>query len=195
MKPNSFTFSQSNILYGSGDSQKQLCMDEYCDARVVRLKHVFGELKGIGIDTVHEIRRRASLLVGAGVQVFTIWRFDEMTHEASQAFLKLLEEPPEGAVFFLCSRTLSLPATIISRTSRFAFFGEEKLADGDSEAAQLFTGEIIRWKTELEKTIFEKKTVSRVIFHKLEMLVGLSTALVTTRISPKYLIDSFNILA
>ncbi|MEK7576964.1 MAG: hypothetical protein AAB482_04715 [Patescibacteria group bacterium] len=195
MKSDSNQFSQANILYGSGDSQKQASIDVYCDAQSARFRHVFGEQKGIGIDTVHEIRRRALIAAGSGIQVFILWRVDEMTHEAMQALLKLLEEPPQGAIFFLCTRTLFLPATIISRTSRFAFFGESESVVESSDAAQLFADKIIELKAKLEQEIIEQKSFSRALVYRLETLIRLSSALTSTRISPKYLMDSFNILA
>ena len=195
MKIDISQFSQSNILYGAANLQKQKSIDEYCQGHSVRLKNTFGELKGVGIDKIHEVRRRAFLAAGSGIQVFIVWRADEMTREASQALLKILEEPPKSAIFFLCARTLSLPATIISRASRFAFFGTEGQGEGDSEAAQMFANEIIKRKSELEQFVREKKTVPRTLVHRLEMLVYVSEALYTTRISPKYLIDSLAILS
>ena len=104
-------FTQSNILYGSGDAGKQKALDHFLASHKGSIVHVYGEEKGIGIDDIHEARRRAYISGGSNIQVFIIWRADEMTHEARQALLKIFEEPPLTAVFFLLSRSLFWPFT------------------------------------------------------------------------------------
>jgi DNA polymerase III delta prime subunit len=60
--------------------------------------------------------------------VAVVERADEMTTEASGAFLKTLEEPPPQVVFILIAeREERLPATILSRCQKFLF--GERLED------------------------------------------------------------------
>jgi DNA polymerase III gamma/tau subunit len=194
MVKDNFHFTHANILYGSAHAQKQASIDAFQSTQNVRIVHVFGEDKGIGINEAHEIRRRAYLATGEGKQIFIIWRADEMTTEATQVFLKILEEPPRGAVFFLLARALVLPATILSRASRFAFFGAEMQQDGDSKAEIFFTEEITRLKHELEEKIIQTKQMPSRLVYKLNTLVRLESQLYSSRISPKYLMDSYTIL-
>lgn len=63
--------------------------------------------------------REFKTLLGApltGSQRYIIFGFNDITPEAAQALLKVLEEPPAGFIFFIITRELLLlPATIISR--------------------------------------------------------------------------------
>src|SRR3712207_369166 len=77
-----------------------------------------------GIDDIREIRDKVALRPAAGQRkVYIVDEAHMLTKEASNAVLKTLEEPPEHAVFILCTTELSsmLP-TIRSRCQRFGFF-------------------------------------------------------------------------
>lgn len=70
---------------------------------------------------------------------------ERMQEAAANAFLKILEEPPEGRVFFLTTQSLSsLPPTMISRTRvlRFRRVAQQELqpllSNLDSEDVQFF---------------------------------------------------------
>ncbi|MCX5798869.1 MAG: DNA polymerase III subunit [Proteobacteria bacterium] len=82
-------------------------------------------------------------------RVIIIDRADTMTHEATNALLKTLEEPPPFNVFFLItSSERSIPLTVRSRCTRMAFSPLTKdnlkqyfleLHKMDEEKAQLFS--------------------------------------------------------
>ena len=49
-------------------------------------------------------------------KVYVLCRADDMTIEAQNALLKMLEEPPEDTVFLLtCRNRLAIPETVRSR--------------------------------------------------------------------------------
>ena len=77
----------------------------------------------IPIGDIRELKRIFSLS-GAGTQtrVVVIQEADQMSDEAANAFLKLLEEPSRDMLFILCaaSKDLLLP-TILSRTQAIGF--------------------------------------------------------------------------
>jgi hypothetical protein len=89
-----------------------------------RFLFYFGEEKAIGIDDAHEIQRKAMLAVGGDIQAFVILQADRMTHEAAEAMLKTLEEPPAGSIFFLVSDSADIPATLASRLTTKVFMGK-----------------------------------------------------------------------
>lgn len=71
----------------------------------------------ISIDSIREVRRNLSLKsVGHKNRIIILIDAHKMTNEATNAVLKVLEEPPENTYFFLLSTDLnSLLPTIISR--------------------------------------------------------------------------------
>jgi len=75
------------------------------------------------IDEVRELKERIHTApVQARYKVYIIDEVHMLTKEAFNALLKTLEEPPEHAVFILATTEVhKLPATIISRTQRYAF--------------------------------------------------------------------------
>lgn len=182
-----FSFSQTNILYGPDRSGKTAAIEEFLKKHSNHILHTFGAEKGMGIDDVHEVRRRAFISGGQRVQVFCLWRADEMTREATQALLKILEEPPKTSLFFLCTESGELPDTIRSRAARFGFFAEE----GTSDAADFFGEEITKRKSEFESFIRREGMVPAEAFGRLSLLVRLSALQHEARINPRYLIDSY----
>ena len=79
--------------------------------------------KSIGIDQVREIKTEANQKPQRGqVKVFLIPDADKMSIAASNALLKVLEEPPGGGIFILTSeRKHALSPTVLSRCQHFAF--------------------------------------------------------------------------
>lgn len=79
--------------------------------------------KEIPIDDIRELRRRFSLTNTAGeYRIAILNQADKMSEEASNAFLKLLEEPGERILFILISSNPNLVMqTLISRTSPIRF--------------------------------------------------------------------------
>lgn len=71
----------------------------------------------IGIDQVREVRKDASLKPFEGCyRVFIFDGAEQLSEEAANSLLKLLEEPPEQVILVLLTSDLgALPATIVSR--------------------------------------------------------------------------------
>ncbi len=166
------------LLFGTNDAHKRQFLKEFIQKTKPRLTHYFGEVRALGIDDAHEIRRRASIAPGDGVQAFIIERADEMTAEAAQAFLKLLEEPPAGSLFVLLASSSEMPQTILSRVTKFPFF-EESDAENTSAVFEVMA----RLKGKLEADIRKKKTVPRGLMMRLLQTVKLANLLHTSRVS------------
>jgi DNA polymerase-3 subunit gamma/tau len=76
-----------------------------------------------GIDDIRELREQIKLSPNeADYKVYVIDEVHMLTTQAFNALLKTLEEPPEHAIFILCTtEPHKLPDTIISRCLRFDF--------------------------------------------------------------------------
>ena len=76
-----------------------------------------------GIDDVREIRERAVLQpVEGGYKVYIIDEAHQLTNQAWNALLKLIEEPPPHLVFVFCTTDLaSVLTTVRSRCQTFVF--------------------------------------------------------------------------
>ena len=76
----------------------------------------------ISIDDVRRLQKRLYETGTGDYCVCIIRSVERMQEAAANAFLKILEEPPEGRVFLLTTQTLSsLLPTIVSRTRRMPF--------------------------------------------------------------------------
>ena len=75
------------------------------------------------IDDIRELRESVKFRpVRDRYKVFIIDEAHQITSDAFNALLKTLEEPPEWAVFVLCTtEPQAIPATIVSRCQSFAF--------------------------------------------------------------------------
>ncbi len=75
----------------------------------------------IGIDAIRDLRHNATMMP-AGYSIWIIPDADRLTAEASNALLKILEEPPAGTYFFLTTTQVNrLLPTIISRCQGLPF--------------------------------------------------------------------------
>lgn len=76
-----------------------------------------------GIDDVRDLRDKIKLAPAeCQYKVYIIDEVHMLTHEAFNALLKTLEEPPEHAIFILCTTAPEkLPETIVSRCLRMNF--------------------------------------------------------------------------
>jgi len=76
-----------------------------------------------GIDEIRDLKEKINLLPAkATKKIYIIDEVHMLTTEAFNALLKTLEEPPNHAVFILCTTELhKLPQTIISRCFRIDF--------------------------------------------------------------------------
>ncbi len=115
--------SHAYFFYGSDTGARDAALDVALDRLHTRFVFRFGEEKVLSIDDAHEIQRKAVLSAGGELQAFVISQADMMTHEAAQAMLKILEEPPVGAVFFLIAHSPDIPSTLLSRVTARSFLG------------------------------------------------------------------------
>src|SRR3972149_6703664 len=76
-----------------------------------------------GIDEIRELREKIKLSPSAGrFKVYIIDEAHMLTHDAFNALLKTLEEPPSHAIFILATTDPQrIPATVASRTTHFQF--------------------------------------------------------------------------
>lgn len=76
-----------------------------------------------GVEDVRDLREKVQIApVSAKKKIYIIDEVHMLSKAAFNALLKTLEEPPEHVVFILATTNFEkLPATIISRTQRFAF--------------------------------------------------------------------------
>lgn len=76
-----------------------------------------------GVEDVRDLREKVQIApVSAAKKVYIIDEVHMLSKPAFNALLKTLEEPPEHIVFILATTDVEkLPATIISRTQRYAF--------------------------------------------------------------------------
>lgn len=76
-----------------------------------------------GIDDIRELRENVRYSPAASkYKIYIIDEVHRLTHEAFDALLKTLEEPPPHVIFiFATTEPQALPATILSRTQRFDF--------------------------------------------------------------------------
>ena len=85
-----------------------------------------------GIDEIRDLREKIKLSpINGRFKVYIIDEAHMLTNEAFNALLKTLEEPPQHAIFILCTTEVGkLPATIVSRLTRFNF---RRAGKGDLE--------------------------------------------------------------
>ena len=76
----------------------------------------------IGVDEIRRLRQATSKVPQEGKKkIFIIEDAQNLTPEAQNAFLKILEEPPEDTVFILtCSKEEALLETVLSRLTRLS---------------------------------------------------------------------------
>ena len=88
-----------------------------------------------GIEEIRELRDNVRYAPARSrYKVYIIDEAHQITHDAFNAFLKTLEEPPEHAVFILATTEhQKIPATILSRCQLFRF----KRVSADALATQM----------------------------------------------------------
>jgi DNA polymerase-3 subunit gamma/tau len=106
---------------GEPCNQCEMCK-EITEGRSIDFYEIDGA-SNRGIDDIRELREKIKLAPArAQKKVYIIDEVHMLTTEAFNALLKTLEEPPEHAIFILCTTVAQkLPETIISRCMRFNF--------------------------------------------------------------------------
>ncbi len=93
-----------------------------------------------GIDEVRDLREKTRYVATQGqYKVYIIDEVHMLTHEAFNALLKTLEEPPPGVIFILATTDPSrLPSTVISRCQRldFRLLTSEEIKERMAEVAR-----------------------------------------------------------
>ena len=166
------------LLFGTDEVAKTAFLEELLQSSRPLLTHHFGGERIVGIEDAREIKRRAALSPGDGVQAFVVKRADEMTAEAYQAFLKLLEETPDGSFFILLASSPSMPATILSRVEKCPFFG-----NADDKSPSYLLGVVSDARTVLESEIRKTNTVPRESLARTHRAVAILHLLHTSRVS------------
>lgn len=103
---------------------------------VNRMTDAKGSLKsGISVDQIREISADAYILPNeADRKVYIISEAEKMNVSAQNAALKLLEEPPNGAVLLLCTdNPSSLLPTVRSRCTEIYVNGNREDCSGEAE--------------------------------------------------------------
>lgn len=116
-----------------------------------------GSRRSFHIDTIRQLRQNAWLLPGeAPCRVCVLCGAENMTDQAQNALLKILEEPPEHTVFILTAenRSMLLP-TILSRvqTIRLEPLTPAEILSVLRERCPDQPGEKLEWAAETADTI------------------------------------------
>lgn len=92
-----------------------------------------------GIDDIRSLREKARLASAVlSTKVYIIDEVHQLSNDAFNALLKILEEPPKKVMFILCTtESGKVPATIVSRCTKIVFrkAGEEELVRALMRAA------------------------------------------------------------
>lgn len=172
------------LLYGPGEDEKKNFLETLQKKHKARFIHRFGAERPIGIDDVHEIRRRAGLEPGGGEkQVFILEQADAMTHEAAEALLKIVEEPPASSELILLALSPDLPRTLLSRLAAYPFF--DWAAD---------SGDIASLKARLEKEIKERGSVPADLIRAVWRSLAYATMTSNVRISKRAIEDAYELV-
>ena len=122
-----------------------------------------GARRSFHIDTIRSIRQGAYILPGeAPCRVYILAGAENMTVQAQNSLLKILEEPPEHSVFLLTAenRSMLLP-TILSRLQVIKLdpLSPEEIAAALAELSPDTPGEQARWAAENSETIGQALTL------------------------------------
>lgn len=135
----------------SCDCCKKIDLRSHPDVEVITKKEKDSEFK---IDYVREIISRAYISPNeASRRVFILAQADKMNISAQNALLKIIEEPPETAVFILTaqnrekllptilSRTVTIPLSPVSEEAAKDYV-KSKHPDADAELFEVYGGNI-----------------------------------------------------
>jgi len=110
-----------------------------------------------GIDEIRELRERVKYTPSKALKkVYIIDEVHMLTHEAFNALLKTLEEPPEHVIFILCTTELvKVPETIVSRSFQVHFSFPTK-EESVRSIERVLTGEKLKADGEVLEAIYKR---------------------------------------
>jgi len=144
----------ADILGANGTAAK------HPDCSIVR---PVNRMRQIGVDAMRKLVRTISHSASqGGSKVAIILEADRMNIQASNAFLKTLEEPPgETTLFLLSTRPNDLLDTIRSRCMGFKIPGDAALIEG--EEWESWRVDFSEWLTRIEKPPGNQKEVAETV--------------------------------
>jgi len=184
--------AQAALLYGDDTKKQEEILAGILSRFPRAFVHRFGDDKPAGIGDIHEIQRRAALSPGGeAVHIFIVARASEMTPEASQACLKILEESPPAAYFVFKAENSTLPETLLSRMVHYPCFSRG--AEGEPAADQEILRDLSVTKSALEETITAQKPVSNILFKRLRHGISFLAYAKNPRFSGRVLSDIYHL--
>lgn len=125
-------------LFGDPVVSEPLPLEEQeCDA--VQVLRPEKKSRVISVDSIRDVENRLHMAVAAGSwKIVIIIDCDRMNHQAQNAFLKTLEEPPNNTILMLLTtQPQALLPTILSRCVQLPLMGKtDYRADGGDELIQ-----------------------------------------------------------
>ena len=114
-------FASAILCNGTGDKPCLQCPACYKTERLIHPDlHLYlsdSKKNSFHVKMVRDIKESVYTRPNDGdYKVYILCRAEDMTAEAQNALLKMLEEPPEDTVFFItCRNRMKIPSTVISR--------------------------------------------------------------------------------
>lgn len=122
---------------GSDKDKAEAILKELDFKKEISKNFFFFEYQSFGIDDARKVRAQALLKGEEHARVFVL-SFFSITNDASQALLKILEESPEGVIFFVFVPSLfQVPETIISR-AHVVPLSENNIEESYEKIAEVF---------------------------------------------------------
>ncbi|MEO0130640.1 MAG: hypothetical protein ABIK76_02985 [candidate division WOR-3 bacterium] len=111
-----------NVKEIKDDEKYEEMLDLRSQYRLFEMRPETSKKASISIDLIKELKGRIKIKVD-NYRIYLIFEAEKLTQEASNAFLKTLEEPPDKVFFILTTDQLhKLPTTILSRCYLLKFF-------------------------------------------------------------------------
>lgn len=121
-----------------------------------------GGQRSLHVEDIRALRRDSIVLPNESeVKVYILLGAQDMSEQAQNALLKVLEEPPERVYFILtCDDRAHLLGTILSRCTLYSFSGSPSASSEEAQAAAMAIAAAVAGPSELElmrcTAVFEK---------------------------------------
>lgn len=145
---------------------------------------LYGKSQVVNVDEIRSICADAFVKPNeSNIKVYIIPNADKMQPQAQNAFLKILEEPPQNILFILCCTSAQqLLGTILSRTAVYSLNqsnADENLSKSCEAAGEIAVSlckttsyELLRATGRLTDRAFAKETIDRLIIIVNEAIVA-----------------------